>query len=222
MNWVHKILAVTGLFTLLTFGIPSRTASAADVLLNGGLEDSVGPAGLELTQSIGGGARSGRLQRQRHRRCSRLCGVAQWRPAVERSRGCDSPDDVTQEDYDAWRAALRKLQRRRPGQRRGARRFANLPDADNRDSSDCSSSRKRATTASTEDQNRPVNVDLDADVSLCERPRDERTRSRATAIISWPRQITLSSCMTTPRTVRWSRRRKLTSRWNSSTRATRC
>jgi hypothetical protein len=86
--------------TVATFGVSGQRALAVEVLLNGGLEDSAGPQGWTLTQTISADADgdyngNGEVD---------AADYVQWRNGGPLQNEVETPGQITPEDYDAWRA----------------------------------------------------------------------------------------------------------------------
>jgi hypothetical protein len=100
MKSIGGLLAVTATVAIATFGVGSAPVHAVEVLLNGGLEDSAGPQGWSLTQSITAGAEGD----YNGNGVVDAADFVQWRNGGPLQNEVETPGQVTPEDNTAWRA----------------------------------------------------------------------------------------------------------------------
>jgi hypothetical protein len=99
MTSIHGRLAVIPLLVAVIHGIGKQQASAQ--LLNGSLEESVGPVGWMLTQSASGGAVLGDYNGNG---AVDAADYVLWRDGGSLQNEVETIGTTTPEDYDAWRA----------------------------------------------------------------------------------------------------------------------
>src|SRR5688572_8649095 len=88
------------ILTLVAIGVGTRSAHAVEVLINGGLEDSVGPEGWMLTQSVPASAPGD----YNGNGVVDTADYVQWRHGGPLQNEVATPGTVTQDDYVEWRA----------------------------------------------------------------------------------------------------------------------